>query len=520
MKKNVIGFLCLWIYSVVSFALDSTTFTDWTNVGKYTTADKTIPVLNIKDFGGIADNNTDNAPILSKAILSLNGKAGVIQFQEGNYFFGKTLVIPSGITITGQGSDKTIFNFNLNGNGDAFSIQGKSTNITTNIISGTEKESKTIKVANATNFSINDFCTIKQNANALLNNDWAYNSFFQIVRITKISGNEISFSSPLHLNFPASNQVILTKLNPVTDVAIQDVKIKRMDATSAQASSLFFNYAVNCQVSGVELENSNYALITLQSAAFCTVNGNYMHYAFDYGSGGKGYGIVLQFGANDNLIVDNIAEHLRHAFLLQATANGNVVAYNYSFDPFWKQSFFPSGSSGDIVLHGNYPYSNLFEGNILQNLVIDDSHGVNGPFNTFFRNRMESYGIFMNANSGNTMNFIANEITGSGFLKGLYSIEGTHQEIANTIKGDKQSGSVVEKSLFLKNYYAQIGVPFTNNTWTNAAYQRNKLNKKTSMINLLKPAAELTTASETPTIRTTIVVSKKKKCVKKKTKKK
>jgi hypothetical protein len=49
-----------------------------------------------------------------------------------------------------------------------------------------------------------------------------------------------------------------------------------------------------------------------------------------------------------------------------------------------------------MVLHGNYPFANLFEGNINQNTVIDNSHGKNGPYNTFFRNRSELWGVVMN----------------------------------------------------------------------------------------------------------------------------
>jgi hypothetical protein len=92
------------------------------------------------------------------------------------------------------------------------------------------------------------------------------------------------------------------KINPVQQVGIESMKIKRNDATSGQTSNIFFNYAVNCWVKGVELENSNYAHINLQSSANITLSGNYIHDGFSYGSGGKAYGIVLQFGTSDNLI--------------------------------------------------------------------------------------------------------------------------------------------------------------------------------------------------------------------------
>lgn len=92
--------------------------------------------------------------------------------------------------------------------------------------------------------------------------------------------------------------------------------------------------------------------------------------------------------------------------------NGNVFAYNHSTAPFWSAFPLPTDAAGDAVLHGNYPYMNLFEGNVVQNVVIDDSHGINGPNNMFFRNRAELYGIFMGTTPpSDHQNFIGNQVT-------------------------------------------------------------------------------------------------------------
>ena len=90
-----------------------------------------------------------------------------------------------------------------------------------------------------------------------------------------------------------------------------------------------------------------------------------------------------------------------------------------------------------MVLHGNYAYANLFEGNTVQHIVIDDSHGINGPNNTFFRNRAELYGIYMNSNpASDGQNFIGNEITNNGLLMGNYILSGSnHFEYGNNKLG-------------------------------------------------------------------------------------
>ncbi len=109
--------------------------------------------------------------------------------------------------------------------------------------------------------------------------------------------------------------------------------------------------------------------------------------------------------------------------LLQAGANDNAFSYNYSLQPFNTDTF-ANNLSGDIVLNGNYPYQNLFEGNIVQNIIADASHGINDPCNTFLRNRAGLFGIFIVEGAGDSTNIVVNEITGSVFMEGNYYLKG------------------------------------------------------------------------------------------------
>ncbi len=497
---------------------------DWSQAGNHFEIPKNKKHITLNDVGAKPNQpNFDNSVILQNALKSFNGEFGVIELEAGTYYFKKTISIPSNILIKGKGSEKTILDFNLGGNGDLISIQGKTNNTSTNITQEIKKGTFSITVADASAFKMNEYVLVKQSANDLLYSNWAYNHFYQIEKIIQIKGNIITLEHPLRLDFPKSNSPIVQKITPTQNVGIESITIKRNDATSEQTSNIFFNYAVNCWVKGVESINSNYAHILVQSAANITISGNYLHDAFDYGSGGKGYGVVLQFGASDNFVYDNIAQQLRHSFLLQAEANGNVLAYNYSYNPYWTGTWLPSGAAGDIVLHGNYPYANLFEGNIVQNIVIDNSHGINGPNNTFFRNRVENYGIVMNGNSGDNMHFIANEITGSGLLKGMLTLNGNQQEIANNVKGSLQSGTVKETSLINKNYQAKIGTPNTYNSWKNEAYLRNNKDVKTIVLADKSSVIQQPTTTAEPTktaVTKEITKSKKKKCIRKRKKKK
>jgi len=74
----------------------------------------------------------------------------------------------------------------------------------------------------------------------------------------------------------------------------------------------------------------------------------------------------------------------------------------------------------------------------VQNIQIDYTHGPSGPFNTFFRNRADGYGLVMSSGSyqSDSMNFVGNEITNTTFLHGNYALAGSsHFEFGNNVKG-------------------------------------------------------------------------------------
>jgi hypothetical protein len=104
--------------------------------------------------------------------------------------------------------------------------------------------------------------------------------------------------------------------------------------------------------------------------------------------------------------------------LLQSGANGNLVLGNYFLEGFWEDVKLPKYASGDIVLHGNYPYRNRIEGNICNQIVIDNSHGLNGPGNVIARNRTLGYGIFVSSKGIESVSIVNNDIVKQGFIQG------------------------------------------------------------------------------------------------------
>jgi hypothetical protein len=89
------------------------------------------------------------------------------------------------------------------------------------------------------------------------------------------------------------------------------------------------------------------------------------------------------------LVEDNVFVGMRHSLIVAAGASGNVYGYNYSTGNY--QSDSPSNwVAEDACSHGGESSMNLWEGNIVGQIVLDNTHGGNA-YNTAYRNWSLAY---------------------------------------------------------------------------------------------------------------------------------
>ena len=413
----------------------------------------------------------------------------MVYFPSGNYLVASTIDLPDSVILRGISSDSAHIIFNLNNTvGNGFNSTGSTSGIFTLVISGTERGSEAIVVSDPSTFSAGDYAELIENNGSWDTQPvfWADNSVGQILHLIQISGDTLFFDSPLRINYDTSLSARIQKIIPAVETGIECLTISRSDTISSGVCfNIYFNYAANCWLRGVESNKSIGSHVEVDASTNISIRGCYFHHSYLYdGVSTHGYGITLFSHTGQCLIENNIMQHLRHSFSLQTGANGNVIAYNYSFDPF--RSEFPSDFGADISLHGHFPFSNLFEGNIVQNIQIDQTHGPNGPFNTFFRNRAEKYGIIMTSGSyqSDSMNFVGNEIPNTSFPFGNYTLVGSaHFEYGNNIKGVIQptgTSPLPDSSYYLSDLpafwtttiFPIIGIPNVLASGTIPAYDR------------------------------------------------
>ncbi|MFP4527068.1 MAG: glycosyl hydrolase family 28-related protein [Candidatus Kapaibacterium sp.] len=455
--------------------------TDWHSAGRL----KDIPVgtiHNLLDYGGHNDGINPNDETLNNLIDFVDTPATIL-LPPGDYKFEYPIAMRSGVSICGSGHSETRLVFDSENHDHLIKFNGRLRRDTFALAESARRGDSMIYLINTTNLTPG-YYYLSDDDSDKIHSSWARNSTGQIIEIQQIADSRAEITGALRRDYPIDYTPALIPLEPIENVRIKGFTLINSSPSGMLVSNIYMSCAVNCEVSCIESRMCNFAHADIRMSQRIYLHDNYFHDAFSFGGGGRAYGVALQFGSGECLIEDNIFRRLRHSVLLQSGANGNVIAFNYSREPYWTEVALPENSAGDLVLHGNYPYLNLFEHNIIQNIVIDDSHGINGPFNTFFRNRAEKYGIFMNFSPpSDSQNFAGNVITGPPPLMGLYFLNGDgHLEYGNNVRGEIRPPDTDDLSLLtLYKYGASefrdvalpaIGPPIGAGDGTIPAYQR------------------------------------------------
>jgi hypothetical protein len=444
---------------------------DWSVAGYPGEVPRPATGVDATAFGATGDGTTNDAPGIAAAIASLKGAPGVVYLPAGNYRITSGLSLPSGVVLRGATPETAWIRCDLPNSGSTcISIAGTTTGGWRAVTGGLAKGSTSLTLADSTGIAAGDWIEIRE-ANGSWDTKpatWATNVVGQIARVASVDGSAVAIEHPLRTTYDAALSPQVIKVVPKTDVGIEDLGIERVaDPTpTAAGHNVQLSYATRCWVKGVHSDKSVGSHVGVYASTQLEVTGSYFHHGFTYdGTSTRGYGVTLNNHAGECLIEGNVFSHLRHAMMVKTGANGNVFAYNYSRDPYRSETI--NDFAGDISVHGHWPFANLFEGNVVANVIIDQYWGPAGPHNTFFRDREEWYGLIVSYDSpSNDQNFVGNEVMAgkSNILLFMYGLPYALKGSGHFAHGNNVSGSGVQPSgtgtLADASYYLPAGTDF------------------------------------------------------------
>jgi hypothetical protein len=442
MKKVLFALIMVAALHAPAQCLHDSIIVNWHEAGFEGVIPEYPNVIDVTTYGAVAGDTIDDHSAVANAISALGGNAGVIYFPPGLYVMHSTINLPDSTVLRGAGSDSTQLSFDFgNASSNSINISGSVSATFYPVDSGLGKGSSEIIVHGADSLFIpGDEIEIRQvNGSWDINPaPWADYAVGHLSRVDSTSGDTLWMHEALRMDFDLALSPEIRKINPRTYSGLECFKMVRADSNATSVNfGVNFSYAKNCWMRGVESEKSICAHVSIEASSHIEISGCYFHDSYIYdGASTHGYGIVVYTHSCANKIEDNIFKMLRHAMIAKQGANGNVFGYNYSRETNRSETI--ADYAADICLHGHYAFANLFEGNIVQNLQIDQTWGPSGPFNTFFRNKIENYGVIMTSGAveSDRQNFAGNDISNAAILHGFYSLAGVgHFEFGNNVKG-------------------------------------------------------------------------------------
>lgn len=412
----------------------------WSDPGSWTTIDVTTHGLPANNAGIDATEKVEDI------IASTSGNR-VLYFPDGAYYFKSDLAIAtSNIRLKGNGKLNTIFVVDGPANEVVdLGFEGGTSGSALAVTGSLAKGATTVTLSNASTLSAGDIIF-------LYASNWTFEGevgdVSQIFKIVSKSGNTLTLDLPLGVDIPSDKVPVVQKFNMVSNVGIEDLKITRVRDNADFSANVEFRYVYNGRAINLDsgwCANSHISATYSKNIVF---EHNEVHDAYDFGEGGHGYGLNVNFSTGVR-ISDNKTWNLRHQILLAKGSNHCVVSYN-SVEP-------PMYGLNAITLHGRYPHSNLIEGNYSNyKMLADSAHLDNGPRNVFFRNFSDSERIG-NEDPNTSKTAVIGNVMGALLSYGTDNYAAANKINGTITWGELSSSATIPASLYTATKPAFLG---------------------------------------------------------------
>jgi len=435
-----------------------------------------VPVrVDVTRFGARGDGKTDDSAAIQAALAAVQAP-GAVLIPEGTYLLKKPVRLRSGVVLRGAGPEKTHLRFEIEKPalfGGAIEIYGRDAPLhDVGVGLGFYKpeqvaipEDRVVLPSGAMDAGTDSVVVepgkeLKkgQFVAVFCDNDppliygkdfrwqetagWAHHCVGQILRIKDVAGNQVSFDRPIRLAYKKEFRPRLLPIEMIERAGVEDLHVWRTH--DALTFMIDICYATECWVKNCHSAWATRCHVYVRKSRDLVIRDNVIHHAYEYGGGGHGYGIDLEKWTTDCLVENNILDHLRHHLSLEQGPNGNVFGYNMLQRCL---------HTYDISVHGHWPYMNLFEGNVVQSIGCSDWHGPAGPFNTFFRNRIEKETVLQHAMGGGASSLINmshhTNVIANTFKRGHIAIP---NEFKNEDWYEKNYLIEIKKDAFINGY--------------------------------------------------------------------
>ncbi|ARU55365.1 periplasmic copper-binding pectate lyase superfamily protein [Oleiphilus messinensis] len=276
-----------------------------------------------------------------------------------------------------------------------------------------------------------------------------------IVMKSDVSLKGVSYQESELATLYYGDDTYLIYANGVSDVAIENLRLKSNSASQGVESLVYVKNATNVTIRGSSLHRFIRHGVYFNNTVNGRVDESRFLDATETDLGGHGYGVVFTNGCNAGRVDDSqfIGPKIRHGVVIQ----GNKVDWNPSHDIMIKNNYFENNVQDSIDLHGygeynNYVIYNTIEGDPDSDVigrgigVGEDVHGPSGTGNVIQYNVINNtrYGIHILTGSEDVT--VKYNTISNCKRYGIYVQDGSDLDIRdNTITGCQKWGVYVKE---------------------------------------------------------------------------
>lgn len=226
----------------------------------------------------------------------------------------------------------------------------------------------------------------------------------EMKQIAAISGTNVTFTTPLHIDYRASHTAKISKYNgtPIRGAGVEDIS-----CIGFNLGTFNFHLAAQCWLKGCEADFWFDKPFNFEAAFQCEARKCYHHGTPYPSNSAENYGYIFNWATADSLIEDSIGFMCNKVCAARAAGAGCVVGYNY-FDA-GTIGYSPSDTWVEVGANASHfvgCHHVLFEGNWCWNADSDFTHG-NSTNITHFRNWYTGFrSQFVSPLTGGTYNDI------------------------------------------------------------------------------------------------------------------
>ena len=203
----------------------------------------------------------------------------------------------------------------------------------------------------------------------------------EIKQIASVSGNVITFSTPIYISYRTSHIAQLSSydMERTVNAGIEDLKVIGGDNGNVR-----FQWCDACWAKSIDNTQWHDEGFSVDFSFRVEIRDSYVHDAAWAQPGGGGYAISLSHGSSEVLVENSIIIKANKVMVARAAGAGSVIGYNYVDDGYINTN----GTWIEVGLNGSHMVGShhmLFEGNYAFNFDSDKTHG-NAIYHTVFRN--------------------------------------------------------------------------------------------------------------------------------------